>query len=252
MQGEEDGRDPGGKEALSEGMKAQGTYLLELGSTPYRETHELQTRLVAARKQGPLDRDLFILLEHTPVFTLGRRGGRENLRVPEDFLKKQGIDIVHVERGGDITYHGPGQLVLYPILDLRKAGLGVVDLVTALEEVMIRTAAQWEISAGRNDLNRGVWVGLQKLGSIGIAVRHGISFHGLAFNVNTSLEHFGWIHPCGLHGISVTTMAQILGKPIAMEEARRSLLGHVEAVLGRELEEIRLEDLMRRLNPSDS
>ena len=216
-------------------MNAQGSYLLELGSTPYREAHDLQTRLVGARKEGVLDRDIFICLEHTPVFTLGRRGGRENLRVPEDFLKAKGIDIVHVERGGDITYHGPGQLVLYPILDLRKAGLGVVDLVTALEEVMIRTAAEWGIAAGRNALNRGVWVGLQKLGSIGIAVRRGISFHGLAFNVNTSIEHFGWIHPCGLHGISVATMAQILGKTISTEEVHRSLLRHVEGVFGREL-----------------
>lgn len=233
-------------------MREQGSYLLDLGSTPYREAHDLQTRLVDARKEGILDRDIFICLEHTPVFTLGRRGGRENLRVPEEFLKTQGIDIVHVERGGDITYHGPGQVVLYPILDLRKAGLGVVDYVTDLEEVMILTAAEWGIAAERHTLNRGVWVGLQKLGSIGIAVRRGISFHGLALNANTSLEHFGWIHPCGLHGISVTSMAQILGKTVSADEVRRSLFRHVGGVFGRELEEIRLEDLIRRLIPSGS
>jgi lipoate-protein ligase B len=233
-------------------MKVQGSYLLDLGTTPYQVAHDLQTRLVGARKEGILDRDIFICLEHTPVFTLGRRGGRQNLRVPEASLKTQGIDIVHVERGGDITYHGPGQLVLYPILDLRKAGLGVVDYVTALEEVMLRTAAEWGIAAERNALNRGVWVGLQKLGSIGIAVRRGISFHGLALNANTSLEHFGWIHPCGLHGISVTSMARLLGKPIFMDEVRRSMLHHVEAVFGRELVEIRMEDLIQRLMPPDS
>lgn len=228
-------------------MKVQESYLLDLGTTPYRVAHDLQTRLVGARKEGILDRDIFICLEHTPVFTLGRRGGRQNLRVPEESLKTQGIDIVHVERGGDITYHGPGQLVLYPILDLRKAGLGVVDYVTALEEVMLRTAAEWGIAAERNALNRGVWVGLQKLGSIGIAVRRGISFHGLALNANTSLEHFGWIHPCGLHGISVTSMAEILRKPVSMDEVRRSLLRHVERDFGRELVEIRMEDLIQRL-----
>ncbi|MEW6667428.1 MAG: lipoyl(octanoyl) transferase LipB [Thermodesulfobacteriota bacterium] len=233
-------------------MNARGSYLLDLGSTPYREAHDLQTRLVGARKEGTLDRDIFICLEHTPVFTLGRRGGRENLRVPEEFLKAQGIDVIRVERGGDITYHGPGQLVLYPILDLRMAGLGVVDLVTALEEVMIRTAAKWRIGAERNALNRGVWVGLQKLGSIGIAVRRGISFHGLAFNVNTSLEHFGWIHPCGLHGISVVSMERILGRPVSLEDVRRSMLRQVESVFGRELVKIRMEELLQRLTPSDS
>jgi lipoate-protein ligase B len=163
--------------------------------------------------------------------------------VAEDILKAQGIDVVHVERGGDITYHGPGQVVLYPILDLRKAGLGVVDFVTLLEDLMILTAAEWGIPAGRNALNRGVWVGAQKLGSIGIAVRRGITFHGLALNVNTWLEHFGWIHPCGLQGISVTSMAQTLGKPVSTEEVRRCLLRHVEGVFGRELGAVRIEDL---------
>jgi lipoate-protein ligase B len=228
-------------------MKPRRSYLLDLGITPYPVAHDLQTRLVGARKEGTLERDLFICLEHSPVFTLGRRGGRENLRVAEDFLKAQGIDVVHVERGGDITYHGPGQVVLYPILDLRKAGLGVVDFVTLLEDVMIRTAAEWGITAGRNALNRGVWVGVQKLGSIGIAVRRSITFHGLALNVNTSLEHFGWIHPCGLQGTSVTSMAQALGRPIATADARKCLLRNVEAVFGRELEEIRLEELQPTL-----
>lgn len=228
-------------------MKPQRSYLLDLGVTPYPVAHDLQTRLVAARKEGVLETDLFICLEHSPVFTLGRRGGRENLRVAEDFLKAQGIDVVHVERGGDITYHGPGQLVLYPIVDLRKAGLGVVDFVTLLEDVMIRTAAEWGVTAGRNSLNRGIWVGVRKLGSIGIAVRRGITFHGLALNVNTSLEHFGWIHPCGLQGITVTSMAQALGKPISTAEVRHCLLRHVEAVFGRELVEIRMEELQRAI-----
>jgi len=222
-------------------------WLLELdGLTPYKYAHELQVALVQARREI-LDKDIFICLEHPPVFTLGRRGGLGSLKVPEDFLKSQGIDIVHVERGGDITYHGPGQIVLYPILDLRFSGLSIVDYVTALEEVMIRTAADWSISAERNPLNRGVWVGRRKLGSVGIAVRRSVTFHGLALNANTVLEHFGWIDPCGLQGISVASMAQLHGKPIDMHEVRRSLLGHVEEVFGAALVQIGLEEVRKML-----
>jgi lipoate-protein ligase B len=225
-------------------------WLLELeGLTPYREAHELQVRLVEARKNS-IGKDVIVCLEHEPVFTLGRRGGLENLRVPEKFLNEKGISIVHVERGGDITYHGPGQIVLYPIIALSEAGLSVVDYVTAVEEVMIRTAADWEIRAERNSLNRGVWVGSFKLGSIGIAVRRGVTFHGLALNANTSLEHFGWIHPCGLQGVSITSMAQILGRPIPLAEVRRALLGHVEEIFGAALEPISIEQVNDLIGPA--
>jgi lipoyl(octanoyl) transferase len=222
-------------------------WLLNLdGLTPYKAAHELQVALVRARKES-LAKDVFICLEHQPVFTLGRRGGRQSLKVTEEFLDSRSISIFHVERGGDITYHGPGQLVLYPILDLRKAGLGVVEYVTALEELMIRTAADRGICAERNPLNRGVWVGPRKLGSLGIAVRHGVSFHGLALNVNSILEHFGWIDPCGLQGVSVTSMEQLQGGPLDMEEVRRSLLRHVEEVFETSLVPIGLEEINRIL-----
>ncbi len=174
---------------------------VELPVTDYREAWDLQTGLVAARNSGVLASDVLLLLEHAPVFTLGRRGGLENLTVSEEFLKEAGVPVVHVERGGNITYHGPGQLVGYPILDLHASGLTVSDYVERLEEIMIRTAAHWGVAAGRNPINRGVWVGNSKLGSIGVAIRHGISFHGFAFNVSLSLEPFGWINPCGLRGI---------------------------------------------------
>ncbi|RJR40987.1 MAG: lipoyl(octanoyl) transferase [Desulfobacteraceae bacterium] len=217
------------------------------GLTPYKAGHDLQVALVQARREK-LDRDIIICLEHLPVFTLGRRGGLDGLKVPEDFLRSQGIDIVHVERGGDITYHGPGQIVLYPILDLRFSGLSVVDYVTALEEVMIRTAWNWGISAERNPLNRGAWVGRQKLGSVGIAVRRSVTFHGLAFNVNTRMEHFGWIDPCGLKGVSAASMSQIYGEPIDTNEVLRIMLDHVEEVLGAALVPIGLEEVRRLIN----
>jgi len=224
-------------------------FVLNLGLTDYSTAHNLQLRLVAARRDRILENDIVLLLEHPPVFTLGRRGGLDNLRIPEAFLKTHGIEIVHVERGGDITYHGPGQLVVYPIINLREAGLGVADFVTTLEEVMIRTVAEWGISAGRNSLNRGVWVGKNKLGSIGIAVRRWVSFHGLALNVNTILEHFSWINPCGLQGVSVTSMEQLLHKPIPIDEVRRSTLKHIKEIFGVEIESVTLEEIHHRLAP---
>jgi lipoate-protein ligase B len=211
----------------------------------YREAHDLQLRLVRARAEKALARDVFLLLEHKPVYTLGRRGGTENLLVPEAFLKRQGIDMVHVERGGDITYHGPGQLVGYPIVDLRESGWGVTEYVTALEEAMIRTVGDWGVRAERNPVNRGVWVGKDKLGSIGIALRHWISFHGFALNVNTDLRPFGWIHPCGLEGVSVTSMARVLGEKIPMADIRHSLILHAHEVLRTRLVSIRMGDLRK-------
>ncbi len=221
----------------------RSVHFFELGVVPYAEAWSLQTRLVAARKDGILEKDAILFLEHPPVFTLGRRGGRDNLKVPDAFLESQGIDVVHIERGGDITYHGPGQFVVYPIVDMRKARLGVRDYVTALEEVMIRAAADRGVRAERNDLNRGVWVGMQKLGSIGIAVRHGISFHGLAFNVNTDLDPFAWVNPCGLAGIQMTSLRRELGQEVPMEEVRQSLSVHMEKILHLKLQKTDPEDI---------
>jgi len=208
---------------------------VELPVTEYERVWRLQTRLVAARREGILDRDIMLLTEHQPVFTLGRRGGLDNLMAPTAYLDGAGIPVFQVERGGNITYHGPGQLVLYPIVDLLGVGLKVVDYVWNLEEVAIRTAAAWRIKAERNAVNRGVWVEARKLASVGIAVRRGISFHGIALNVNLSLEPFRWIHPCGLQGVEVTSMERELSCPVPTAEVRRTMKGEIEAVFGVEL-----------------
>ncbi len=197
----------------------------------YREAWELQLQRVAERREDLIP-DSLLLLEHPPVFTLGRRGGKENLRVSESFLETSGIPVIQIERGGNITFHGPGQIVGYPIVNLHKAKLGVTDYVEKLEEVMICTAADFGVIAGRNPINRGVWTGKLKLGSIGIAVRRGITFHGFALNVNISPEPFGWIHPCGLEGIRVTTLEQELSRKVSMAQARESVKRHIEAVFG--------------------
>jgi len=210
-------------------------YVVDLGVIPYSEAWDLQARLVGARVTGSLPNDVVLVLEHPAVFTLGKRGGRENLLVPEETLARQGIPIVQVERGGNITYHAPGQLVLYPIIHLERAGIKVVDMVDRLEDVMIRTCAEWGIQAGRNPLNRGVWVGLKKIGAIGIAVRRGVSFHGMALNVNIDLTPFGWIQPCGLEGVGVTSMRTEAGQALSMAEVRRLLTQHMQTVFGARL-----------------
>jgi lipoate-protein ligase B len=204
---------------------------------------DLQHRLVAARSDGRLARDAVLMLEHAPVFTLGRRGGLDDLIVPREQLAADGIDVVAAERGGLITYHGPGQLVVYPILDLRRLHLGVQELVTALEEAMIRTAADFGVEAERDHRNRGIWAGGKKLGSIGLAIRRGISFHGLALNVDLDLAPFSWIHPCGLAGVAMTSLAASGGIAVSGEEARRLLAIHLESVLKLRLEPLAPEAL---------
>lgn len=213
----------------------------------YPEAWELQQAVVKARIEKKLSSDVILILEHTPVFTLGRRGGSENLTVSEAFLKKSGIQVIQVERGGDITYHGPGQMVVYPILDLDRRRLGITELVFMLEEIMIRVSGAVGVKADRNHRNRGVWVANKKLGSIGLAVRKGISFHGMALNVNLSMTPFEWIHPCGLMNISMTSLAMELPKGPSMQHVRELTKQHLGDVFGRRLEEVSRETLDGKL-----
>ena len=218
-------------------------FCIDLAVIDYRDAWTLQADLVTARWKRDLDRDVVLLLEHPPVVTLGKRGGRANLTVSEAMLTDRGIPIVQVERGGDITFHGPGQLVVYPIMDLASARLGVADYVEMLEEVVIGVAGDWGIAACRNRLNRGVWVGDRKLGSIGIAVRRGICFHGMALNVNLSLEPFSWIHPCGLRGIGITSMERELGQGVVMEDVRADVKHRFQHIFGIELAAATIDEL---------
>lgn len=222
-------------------------YLLNLGQIDYRSVHKLQSRAVAARRANGLDRELVILLEHDPVFTLGRRGGRSNLIVSEDVLRTHGITIEQVERGGDITYHGPGQLVAYLIMDLNRAQMTVTDFVSRLENAMIQTAAHWKIKARGDDANRGAWVESRKLGSVGITVRRGVTFHGLALNVATDLTPFTWINPCGLPGCHMTTLTKEAGTPVSLNKAKQYLALHLGEALELSLAPIDREILEKQL-----
>ncbi len=211
--------------------RCDNTWLfIESPVSDYHAVWKMQKNILEAGKKDPAFPDLAIFVEHDPVLTLGRRGGRDNLKVSERFLAESGVEVVHVERGGDVTYHGPGQLVGYPLIRLGRNRLGVLSYVEKLEEAMIRTALEWNVPAGRNALNRGVWVENRKLGSLGIAVRRGIAFHGFALNVNLSLEPYGWINPCGLKGISATSLSAEASAEISMEEAREAMKRQMASV----------------------
>lgn len=192
--------------------------------------YELQTRLAEGRQTGSVDRDHFLVTEHPSVYTLGRRGGREYLMVSDAFLAEKSIPVIPIERGGVITYHGPGQLVIYPILHMKQAHLGVADYVRMLEEVMILLAAEAGVAADRDERNHGVWTAGKKLGSVGIAIRRGVSFHGLALNVNPDMAPFSWINPCGLTGVQMTSLALEAGRNVGISELLPSLPSILEKV----------------------
>ena len=230
---------------------APACWWVDLPETDYQAALDLQLAVVAAKIGGRLAADVMLCLEHPRVFTLGRRGGRENLCVSDDFLSGKGVPVMPTDRGGNITYHGPGQLVVYPIIHLSRRRIRVVDFVGGLETAMIRAAADWGIPAGTDPANRGVWIGGDKLGSIGITVRRGVSFHGLALNVNTDMEPFGWINPCGLNQVRMTSFERYLGRPIPMTEARRALAMHLADCLGTPLEAVRLTTLCEKIEQEE-
>ncbi|MGB9498392.1 MAG: lipoyl(octanoyl) transferase LipB [Dissulfuribacterales bacterium] len=223
-------------------------FITKLGPVRYQEAHKLQTDIIEARHYGSLDKDIVLMLEHPPVFTLGRRGGRQNITVDENVLRSQGIDVVSIERGGDITFHGPGQQVVYLLVDLRARGMDIPDFVRSLEEVMIRTAKDQKIDALRDVRNPGAWVQGNKLGSIGIAIRHGITFHGFALNVNIDLTPFQWIHPCGLKGVSMTSLAARKKCEIDMGAVQKSVEKHLQSVFNIQLKLVSREELGRLAN----
>jgi len=217
--------------------------VLNLGVEPYEWAWELQHRLVEARQKGQLD-DILILLEHEPVITLGRTGDESHILASAEELRRAGIVVHRVERGGDVTYHGPGQLVGYPILSLEAHHLGVSDFMHALEEVLIRTLHDFGLPAYRREGIIGVWVGESKIAALGARVERGVTYHGFALNVAPNLEHFALIIPCGLVGASVTSMERELGKPVAMPLVRERVIKNFGQVFAVPMEEIALAQLL--------
>lgn len=190
-----------------------------LGLVPYSDALDLQRRLVDARRAGEIP-DQLLLLQHPPVITLGvrSRNSRAHVVATPDALAASGVEVLETGRGGDVTYHGPGQLVGYPIISLKPDRCDVHRYVRDIEEVMIRTAAAFGVEAGRVVGLTGAWVGNDKLGAIGVRIAKWVTSHGFAFNVTTDLAHFQLILPCGIADRGVTSLEKLLGRPILMRD----------------------------------
>jgi lipoyl(octanoyl) transferase len=200
----------------------------------YENGMKLQQKLVEMRQRDEID-DQLLLLEHPPVITLGRGGKLDNLLATPELLEQSGVRFFETTRGGDITYHGPGQIVGYPILHLGEGNRDVRRYVTNLEEVLIRTVAHYGVTAARVDGKRGIWVGDDKIAAIGVRIARWVTSHGWALNVSTNLDHFRLITPCGLHGTGVTSLERETGRKIDSNEVREVLAKHFAEVFEREL-----------------
>ena len=192
------------------------------GLLDYQQALQLQQQLLEARERQSAD--ILLLLEHPPVITLGRGGQLDNLRLPETTLAERGIPVLRVGRGGDVTYHGPGQLIGYPIVDLTPHGRDLHRFLRLLEETLLTTLAAFGLIGRRYPGRTGVWVGEAKIASIGIGVRRWISWHGFALNVSTDLRAFDAIVPCGLPGVTMTSMETLLGQSVPLLQVQQVLI----------------------------
>jgi lipoate-protein ligase B len=215
---------------------ASVVWLLDLGRFEYGAAFRLQRRLLEERDAGRLP-DLLLLVEHPPVITLGRRGSRDDILVPQAELEARGVAVFETNRGGLVTYHGPGQIVGYPIAKLRQLAGDAQTYVWRLEETIVRTLAGLGIEARRDDGNRGVFAGAGKLSgkiaAIGVAVTHGVTMHGFALNVCPDLGHFALIDPCGIGDLGVTSVNRVLGSAPPLESVGQSLVSEFGSVFGR-------------------
>lgn len=222
--------------------------IVNLNRMEYDLAHELQLKVLEAVQAGKLE-DTLLLVEHPPVITMGRNAVEGNVLFSEAYLAEQGIALRTIERGGDATYHGPGQLVGYPIFDLKaRHGRSIKTFVDRLEAVFIDYLRELGLPGDRNPVNAGVWLGDSKITAIGLAVKRGVTFHGFAFNVNTNLAHYQYIVPCGLVGKSVTSLEQALGRPADFEAVRAQIalafVKHYSFESARELTREALEQLL--------
>jgi lipoyl(octanoyl) transferase len=219
--------------------------VVELGLVGYAEACALQRTLVAARKADAVP-DVLLLCEHPHVITLGRNGKREHLLASDHLLRQMGVEFCETDRGGDITYHGPGQIIGYPIVKLSEIRRDVVWYVRQLEEAMIRTSAEFGISAKRLNGKTGIWVdtasGEEKLGAIGVHLSRWVTSHGFAFNVSTDLRYFDLIVPCGIADKRATSLEKLLGRAVRGEEAASHLARHFGDVFGLQMDAITREE----------
>lgn len=200
-------------------MSERELWVVRQGVRPYAEILVLQRRIAAARIAGEIGQDVLLLLEHEPVVTLGRATKGKNLITSKEYLASRGVDLFEVERGGDVTFHGPGQLVGYPIIDLKRHKQDLHWYLRQLEQAIINTAADFGVSAERNTGYTGVWTGGKKIASIGVHARDWVTWHGIALNVSTDLSYFDLMVPCGIAGVVMTSIKKETGEDIGVDRA---------------------------------
>jgi len=229
-------------------------FVTDLGLIGYAEAYAFQKRVVAARKAGAIE-DVLLLCEHPHVITLGRSGKRENLLASEHVLRQKGVEFHATDRGGDITYHGPGQIVGYPILNLGAIRRDVVWYVRMLEEGMIRATAEFGITAERVARKTGIWVRVgnteEKLAAIGVRISRWVTSHGFAYNVSTDLRNFDLIVPCGIADRKATSLEKLLGRHVEEMEVAPRIAKHLGELLGLEIKEAPKKELMENLEHAE-
>jgi lipoate-protein ligase B len=219
------------------------SWVLDLGRIRYEDAFELQRKLVAARLRDEI-KDTFLLLEHFPVYTANRQETFKNILAPREVLAEQGIEVCWTDRGGDVTYHGPGQIVGYSIMDLKEQGRDLHAYIRSMEQMIIDTLADYGIASGRDAKHPGVWVGNSKICAIGIAVKSGwITMHGFALNVNPDMEHYRMIIACGIADKGVTTMKAQLGEEVGLQGVKDGLIKHYSVIYNRLPRSIKQEEL---------
>jgi lipoate-protein ligase B len=231
--------------------------IADLGLISWSEAYALQQRLVGARKADSID-DVLLLCEHSPVITLGRNADQKNLLAGKSVLRQKGVELHETNRGGDVTYHGPGQIVGYPILNLERIRRDVHWYVRTLEEAMIRASSEFGVSAYRIPGKTGIWVQPvasspeEKLAAIGVHISRWVTSHGFAYNVSTDLRHFDLIVPCGIPDRKATSLEKVLQRNVSLDEVKPHLIRHLGELLALAPRPVPREDLLARLRHSES
>lgn len=223
-------------------------YWLDLGVAPYAPAFAIQEQILQARLAGNVAPTV-ILQENLPIFTIGRSGSRDNILPSQECLRQRGIEVLEVNRGGDVTYHGPGQLIVSPLLYLGEIGLNANQYLHRLEDVLIKLLSSYDIHAGKKEGHPGVWFKDAKIAAVGIAVKHGYTFHGFSLNINLDLEAFKLINPCGVRQMPVTSIQQVLGTSSSMAQVKTRLKQILEEYFALETRSTSWSDLLKNIKP---
>ena len=224
-------------------MEKSESWVIDIDRIGYTEAFELQKMLVDARGRDEI-KDTFILLQHSPVFTANREATFKNILAPQEVLTEYGIEVCKTDRGGDVTYHGPGQITGYIILDLKRHGKDLHAYIRNVEQLLIDALAEYGIQSGRDPKHPGVWVGREKIAAIGIAVKSGwITMHGFALNVSPNMEHYKMIIACGIRDKGVTSMNAVLGREVDIQDVKHRLVKQYALIFSAEPKVITREDL---------